>query len=306
MNCRFFRAFWLLAILIVVSATSLRAQTDSGPRVLIVTAHPDDEVSFVVTCYKIIHDLHGVVDLAVITNGEGGYKYSTLAESVYGLDLTDEKVGRQYLPAIRKKEMMAAGAVIGIRNYFFLDQWDQQYTQNVDSVLKYVWDVPLVKNRLREIMTLGRYDYLFCLLPTPETHGGHKGASILALDVVHDLPAAVRPIVLGGTTSNKTDTIHLNFTGLKDFPETSIRSGRPLFTFDRTQKFGFRDALNYKILVNWEIVEHKSQGTVQMEMNPADIEEFWYFDINDPVKIQSTRDLFQKLGVVTFKKRDYR
>ena len=51
--------------------------------------------------------MKGSVDLALITNGEGGYKYSTLAEDIYGLELTDEEVGRKYLPDIRKKELEA-------------------------------------------------------------------------------------------------------------------------------------------------------------------------------------------------------
>src|SRR4029077_8988406 len=118
---------------------------------------------------------------------------------------------------------------------------------------------PQVKKRLHEIMAAGKYNYVFCMLPTPDTHGGHKGATILALDAVKNLPADIRPVILGGSTSNKQDTSHLVFTGLKEFPETSIRSGAPSFSFDRTQKFGFNDALDYRIIVNWVIAEHKSQ-----------------------------------------------
>ena len=106
----------------------VKAQTP--PTVLIVIAHPDDETGFAATVYKITHELHGNVDLALITNGEGGYKYSTLAEDYYHLELTDEKVGRENLPRIRKQELMNAGKIIGIRNYFFLDQWDRKYTTN--------------------------------------------------------------------------------------------------------------------------------------------------------------------------------
>jgi LmbE family N-acetylglucosaminyl deacetylase len=299
-----FTAFTIALVSLALSPAAI-AQTDSGPRVLIVTAHPDDDATFAATVYKITHDLHGVVDLALVTNGEGGYKYSTLAESIYGLELTDEKIGRQYLPAIRKQELMAGGKIVGIRNYFFIDQQDHKYTQNVDSVLKYVWDVPLVKKRLHEIMVAGKYQYLFCLLPTPDTHGGHKGATILALDVVGELPAAARPIVLGGSSSAKSDTSHPVFTGLKEFPETSIRSGAPSFRFDRTQKFGFNNALDYRIIVNWLIAEHKSQGTMQTLMNSGDIEEYWFFDINDPKAIPATNDLFEKLKIVTFKKKEY-
>ena len=43
---------------------------------------------------------------------------------------------------------------------------------------------------------------------------------------------------------------------------------------DRAVKFGFRDALDYQIIVNWVIAAHKSQGAFQMDMNRADREEF--------------------------------
>src|SRR5688500_8309755 len=94
----------LLLTIVFGFITPARAtsQADSSLRVLIVTAHPDDDVTFAATVYKITHDLHGLVDLALITNGEGGYKYSTLGETIYGLELTDERVGRAHLPTIRK------------------------------------------------------------------------------------------------------------------------------------------------------------------------------------------------------------
>jgi LmbE family N-acetylglucosaminyl deacetylase len=293
---------------IVLASVAARAQPmDSGPRVLIVTAHPDDEWNFSATVYKITHDLHGTVDLCLVTNGEGGYKYSTLAESYYGLELTKESIGRQYLPAIRKKELMAGGSIIGIRNYFFLDQQDHKYTTNVDSVLKFVWDVPTVRRRITEILSASRYDYLFCLLPTPDTHGHHKGASILALETVRDLPRGTRrPIVLGGSTSNKTDTTHVVFTGLTGYPVTSVSAGAPSFVFDRTKKFGFNNALDYKMIANWVVAEHKSQGTMQSSMNSGDTENFWFFDINDRSAIAPTAKLFERLNTVTFKTPEYK
>src|ERR1035437_2046936 len=82
-----------LAIFLLFISASLYAKV-GGPRVLIVAAHPDDETAFVGAVYKINHDLHGTIDLVVITDGEGGYKYSTLAEPFYHLQLTDEKIGQ--------------------------------------------------------------------------------------------------------------------------------------------------------------------------------------------------------------------
>ncbi len=47
-----------------------------------------------------------------------------------------------------------------------------------------------------------------------------------------------------------------------------------VFVTDRTVKFGFRNALDYQIIVNWVIAAHKSQGALQMDVNRADQEDF--------------------------------
>lgn len=278
---------------------------DSSLRVLIVIAHPDDDAAFAATVYKITHDLGGEVDLALITNGEGGYKYSTLAESIYGVELTDERIGREKLPTIRKRELMNGGAIVGIRNYFFLEQKDNAYTLDVDSVFRHVWDVEGVRARLREITERGGYHYIFCLTPTPETHGHHKGATILALEASQLLPAARRPVVLAAATTRTLDTSTTTFRGLPGYPLTAISDDAPIFSFDRTQKFGFRNALDYKIIVNWLIAEHKSQGTMQLLMNSGDIETFTVFDVNDRSKIAVTRALFERLARPMFTTKQY-
>jgi hypothetical protein len=56
-------------------------------------------------------------------------------------------------------------------------------------------------------------------------------------------------------------------------------------------------ALNYKIIVNWEIAEHKSQGTMQLAMNSGDLEDFWYFDVNPPDGRERTKRIFDELAV---------
>ncbi len=294
-----------LAFAIALPATTNAQSPDSAPNVLVVTAHPDDHGAFPATIYKITHDLHGKVDLVVITNGEAGYKYSTLAESYYGLELTDPEIGRQYLPGIRKKEAMAGGAILGIRNYFFFDEPDKAFTLSADTVLRFHWNVPSVTARLREIIDKGKYDYILCLLPTDGTHGAHKAATIVALQVVRDIPPANRPIVLAGSDSTKGQPLGFRFTSLQGYPITSVRSGAAHFYFDRTQKFGFRDALDYKIVANWMIAEHKSQGTMQLLMNAGDVESFWYFDVNDPARLPEAERLFQRLAVLHFPKKTY-
>lgn len=297
--------FLLFCMLMTAAITPAWAQSDTSVNVLIVIAHPDDETTFAATVYKITHDLGGRVDLALITNGEAGFKYSTLAEPVYGVELTEEKIGREHLPSIRKMELMNAGKIIGIRNYFFLDQQDNTYTLNVDSVLKHVWDVSYIRDRLADIIAKGDYDYIFGLLPTDDTHGHHKGATILALEAVNGLKAGKRPIVMAGSVSARNDTTQRSFTGLRGYPLTAIRSGAPSFSFNRMQKFGFRNRLDYRIIVNWEIAEHKSQGTMQMLMNLGELENFWYFDMNDPAMIPATRQLFERLAINRFESKEY-
>jgi len=294
-----------LATLATIALSYVSHGQTSPPSVLIITAHPDDEMFFAATVYKITHDLKGRVDLAVITNGEAGFKYSTLAEAYYGAELTDEQVGRSLLPTIRKRELMSGGKIIGIRSYFFLDQQDNAYTLNVDSVLRHVWDVKFIENTLHSLLERGSYDIVFVLLPTDETHGHHKGATILALDAVMRMPAERRPVVLAGSTSSSSDTVPLRYSGLDQYPVTSVSSGRSSFRFDRSTKFGFRDRLDYRIIVKWLIAEHKSQGAIHMSSNPADFEDFWWFDINDPSRLDDVRTLFERLAVVPYIKRTY-
>lgn len=285
-----------LAVFFFFIAAPLLAK-ESGPRVLIVDAHPDDEAAFAGAVYKINHDLHGTVDLVVITDGQGGYKYSTLGGSYYHLKLTDEKVGRKYLPAIRQGEMERAGKIIGLHHIYFLKQRDNRYTLDPHEVLDSNWNIPFVKAQLKQIMLRGHYDFLLMLLPVESTHGHHKAAGILALTVLNSLPVNFpHPIALGGDDidSGKAPT---PFTGLTGFPITHVSDGAPSYSFDRRQSFGFHHALNYKVIVNWDIAEHKSQGTEQLGMNRGDFEEYYYFDVNPPEGRAKAKALFDKLAV---------
>jgi N-acetylglucosamine malate deacetylase 2 len=292
-------------LVFMVSSLLARAQQADSPRVLIVIAHPDDESTFAATIYKITKELHGVADLACITNGEGGYKYSTLAEAYYGLYLTDEKTGRENLPRIRKKELMNAGNIIGIRNYFFLDQKDAHYGLDEHEPLDTSWDVPFVWRRLTQILKTTHYDFVFCVLPSPGTHGGHKAATLMALRTVAELPAGMRPIVLGASTRSKGDTLR-RFKQLGDYKETVMLYDTASFYLDRTTPFGYKDQLSYKIVVNWEIAEHKSQGTVQMEMNKGDYEMFWYFQQNGSEGFDKCRRLFESLKYIPYPVKTYK
>ncbi len=64
-------------------------------KVLIVVAHPDDEYYFAATVYRLAVQLGAIVDELIITDGEGGFRYSTLAEPYYKKKLTVERIGRK-------------------------------------------------------------------------------------------------------------------------------------------------------------------------------------------------------------------
>ncbi|WP_214070382.1 PIG-L family deacetylase [Mucilaginibacter sp. dw_454] len=286
------RINYLLLLLMLLSPIKLLAQ--SGHRVLVVIAHPDDESILSVTLYKLAKEQHTTVDLFVITNGEGGYKYSTLAEQYYGCKLTTAADAKKRLPAIRKKELREAGKVIGITNYYFADQPDSHYTLNEHESLDTSWQVAKVKKRLHDILVRNHYDDVFCLLPEADTHGGHKAATLLALDAVAALPANQRPLIFGAALRDKTDNAR-TFNGLGTYQLTRTDNPLPSFVIDRTVSFSYQNRINYKIIANWELAAHKSQGATQMTINDGDLEEFWSFSINNTDKKVEADTLFARL-----------
>lgn len=290
-------------VLIVLSfQLKVQAQTDTllnyHPKILLVTAHPDDDALFSATVFKTTRLLGGTVDLALMTNGEGGYRYSTLGEFVYGLDLTEEEVGRAYLPGIRKKELMAGGDIVGIRNYFFFDEKDFYYTLDVEETLQ-KWNTEAIVNRLEAIMREEQYDFLFLMLPFDGFHGHHKASAVLALEAMSRLPESERPIAFEAFIRRGTEDPGVEFTMLPGHPKTKVMEG-VIFEFDRNQTFGFNNRLNYNIVANWVIAEHKSQGTMQllMQNGTGAIEQFWYLEINGKSGLEKARTFFNAVNAV--------
>jgi N-acetylglucosamine malate deacetylase 2 len=255
------------------------------PKVLLVVAHPDDELTFAATTYRLAKERGGTVDEFVITNGEGGYRYSTLAEPIYGVELTKEEVGRRELPDIRKRELLNAGKILGIRAHYFLDERDINNTNDPNDVLNGAWNTGRILSRLRDLLTAERYDFVAVMLPRPDIGGHHVAASLLALRAAAQLDEAARPVVLGASFMD--DDIAA-LTG----PETAGFSGKPAFVFDRTAKFGFNNGLSYQIVVNWMIAEHKSQGLYQNNMNRFNQECFWVFEPNQSDRRARAQELF--------------
>jgi LmbE family N-acetylglucosaminyl deacetylase len=256
------RKHFLLALPAAVRS-ALGAQ--ARPKLLIVVAHPDDEYAFAATTYRLTRELGWAADLVVITNGEAGYRYSALAESVYGVPLADEQDGRSRLPAIRRRETLAAGRILGIRRHYFLEQRDSGFAAEAREASTANWDRPLVRNALKDLMHRERYDAVFTLLPTAETHGHHRAATQLALEAAETLPQERRPLLLGAEPRAAGD------------PAKPFEGAPPAFAFPRTTRFGYHNALSYQIVVNWFIAEHKSQGLFQTDSGKHQLEEFWLF-----------------------------
>jgi len=267
------------------------------PKILIVTAHPDDDALFSATVFKTTHLLGGIADLALLTNGEGGYRYSTLGNYIYGKELDKEEVGRAWLPGIRKKELMAGGDIVGIRNYFFFDQEDFYFTLDVNETLE-KWDTPGIVEKLKGIMQEGAYDFLFLMLPFEDTHGHHKASAVLALRAMQQLPEQERPIAFEAFVRRGAEDEGVEFTALEGFPETTVNKEVGPFEFDRNQTFGYNDRLNYNIISNWVIAEHKSQGTMQLLMGGNIIEQYHYVKLNGDAGIEKAQNFFEAVNKV--------
>lgn len=297
--CSMKRLLLLSAILLLASCASSPKQSPGtdGPRILGVFAHPDDETGCAATIYSVTHRLNGLCDLVCITDGQGGYKYSTLAEPLYGLRLTDEAIGRRELPAIRRREMLEAAEILGVNKVHFLNQPDHRYTQDEMEILDpsaNIWDTTFLKRRLRNIMVDGDYDFVLIMMPTVTTHGHHKAASILALDVVNGLPLKQRPVILG-TQVLSADEQPESYTGLAQHPLTNPASADAIFTFNRLKGFGHKDRLHLRIIVDWVIAAHKSQGTMQLAAGQGDLETFTLFAISPAGAMSECRAFFKVL-----------
>jgi LmbE family N-acetylglucosaminyl deacetylase len=271
----------------VSATTTVLGQTSA--KVLIVVAHPDDEYYFAATSYRIAKELQGTVDELIITNGEGGFHYSTFAEAYYDKPLTVEASGRKELPAIRREEALRAGKIIGIRDHYFLDQKDQQFTTNMDEGLTRLWDTNFITSEISELIRGQQYQFVFTVLPRSTTHGHHQAATILAARAIRSLPESIRPVLLA------FDTDAHDFSALPGRPETQGWPRSFSFAFDRDQPLGFHDALSYQIVVSWMIAEHKSQGLLQTMCNKEAKEFAWVDWMSCPGADAKAEKLFHEI-----------
>ncbi len=278
-------------LLALILSFQIFAQTQ-GPKLLIITAHPDDETMFPATVFKITHELGGMADLVLVTDGSGGYN-GLLASTYYGKNLTDSTTGRTYLPLIRKKEIMCSAEIMGLRNLYYLDQIDDYYQLDPKPFIDGKrWDIAYCNKKLDEILAKQTYDFIFCLVPDAGQHAHHKTATLLALRAAQR--AKNKPIVLAGRAINKNYTF--NFDQLEGYPETKISPNAPISYFDRSYAFGESNKHSYMIVADWVKACHKSQsGDMNSSMHKGELETFWFFAQNGSENIAKTSALFDSL-----------
>ena len=273
------------------------ALSAQGPKVLVVTAHPDDETGFSVTMFKITHELKGTVDMAVMTDGGGGFADSQLGAMYFGLNLTDSVVARTHLPMIRKQEIINAGKIMGVRNIYFMEQPDDWYTTDITPYISGKnWDIPYVERRMDKLLAERDYDFVITMLPHPGQHGHHKTSVMMALRAVQRFKGAKKPIIIAGSPMRE-GTKPTEFSMLEGYPETKIKPDAPKFTLNRAYRFAENDKLSYKIVADWVIAEYKSQGAIQENgIHKTDTEIYHYYDINDVSGISKVNKLFDDLA----------
>ena len=302
-----------LALLVVSACAAPRVATvtpddgNTGPRVLCVFAHPDDETTVAGALYKTATFLDGTVDMVLITNGEGGFKYCTLAERIYGHELTLEHVGRAHLPRIRRQEMLNGCALMGVHQVHFLEETDHRYTQDPIEVLgddAEVWDLARIEAALDETLAAGTYDFVLTMAPSPTTHGHHQAATVLAARAVSRVAEAERPVLLGSVVETEDSGVPAAPLALAGFPETAVQGGKAL-VFDRTQKFGHRGRLDYRVLVNFVIAQHLSQGTMQLAMSRGLREHYFVFTGAPPGAHERAAAWLEALAAPQFPVREY-
>jgi LmbE family N-acetylglucosaminyl deacetylase len=268
-----------------------------GPKVLVVTAHPDDETGFSVTMFKITHELKGTVDMAVMTDGGGGFADSQLGAMYFGLNLTDSVVARTHLPMIRKQEIINAGKIMGVRNIYFMEQPDDWYTTDITPYISGKnWDIPYVERRMDRLLAERDYDFVITMLPHSGQHGHHKTSVMMALRAVQRFKGAKKPIIIAGSPMRE-GTKPTEFSMLEGYPETKIKPDASKFTLNRAYRFAENDKLSYKIVADWVIAEYKSQGAIQENgIHRTDMEIYHFYDLNDASGISKVSKLFDDLA----------
>ena len=138
--------------------------------ILLVVAHPDDEVLATSYLAREIYDEHKSVAIVYATRGDGG---SSEIGPEHGLSLG----------SIREIEGRQAAASLGITNVWFLTGRDT-LSQNVLNSLEH-WDHGACLGQLVRLIRLTRPSVIITFLPvfaTGENHADHQAAGVLATE----------------------------------------------------------------------------------------------------------------------------
>ena len=246
-------------------------ETTPALRVLLVVAHPDDESECAAVVYRVTHELGGVVDQVIVTNGEGGFEFAAPAQAFYRLPLAHKEAGRKHLCKIRRQEVLRASRILRIRDHYFFNQRDSGFTLDPYEGLR-AWNVPYVRKSILALLQREDYDLVLTLLPGADLHGHHQSVAVLTLEAVAELAPEKRPAVMAVRSAGEAPE---PFSGLPEFPLTCTSKSEPIWSFDRRTSLGTHPALDYSIIVHWVIAEHKSQGMFQMEYGRKTHECYW-------------------------------
>ena len=245
--------------------------------------------------------MKGTVDMAVMTDGGGGFADSQLGALYYNLNLTDSIVARTHLPMLRKQEILNAGKIMGVRNIYFMEQPDDWYTTDPKPYISGKnWDIPYVERRMDRLLADRDYDFVITMLPHAGQHGHHKTSVLMALRAIQRFKGPHKPIVIAGSPMNATSK-PMEFSMLEGYPETKIKADAPTFTLNRAFRFKENDKVSYKIVADWVISEYKSQGAIQENgIHKTDMEVYRYYDLNDSKGISKVQKLFDDLAKIGF------
>jgi len=285
-----------------------RTWTADGPRVLGIIAHPDDEFTFAGVLFKTATHLGGVCELLTITDGQGGFKYATIGAALHGVDLTDEEIGRRELPRLRLQEQLESSRLIGVQTLHYLGQRDHRYTTDLDEILAPgadVWDLGAVRRALDARLAAGYYDFVLIHAPTVTTHAHHQAASLLALEAVQRMAPTARPLVLCAEVEDGPDNgpPWISPATKEAFP--AARSTGGPFNFDRKQPFGYRERLDYQLVIDAAIGRHVTQGSLLRMIGQGTREEYWLLgDDSDAARERCAR-WFTRLAEPQYPAREY-
>jgi LmbE family N-acetylglucosaminyl deacetylase len=255
--------------------THIPAKENRPFKVLLVVAHPDDESECAAVLYRVAHEFGGTVDQLVITNGEGGSQFAAPAQAYYRLPLAQCQTAGKHLAKIRRQEVRRAGWILGVRRHYFLDEKDTGFTRDPRVGLQ-EWNIVRIRRELLHLLRREN-DLVLTLLPLADTHGHHQTVALLTLEIMAEFDPSQRPAVLGVRTATAREQLFARFSQSPEFPWVTT-TAEPAWVFDRRTPIDAASGLDYSIVANWIIAEHKTQGMFQMEFGRKTHECYWLFD----------------------------